>query len=139
MRIQRKAVSEKIQTERPALFYQFRLLQRKDYNALLKMRVMQIVHRQSQIQVYDQSQKLYACWKYVVSDLLWWSDPNIYQSGWARSEALRMFLFWDMATVMDLLYFALAKSGYAPYMICGRVPGRQNGRMASPSIAGENQ
>lgn len=38
---------------------------RKDYNALLKMRVMQIVSSITNSGM-SQSQKLYACWKYVV-------------------------------------------------------------------------
>ena len=65
---------------------------RKDYNALLKMRVMQIVSSITNSGM-SQSQKLYACWKYVVYGGFYYGgpDPNIYQSGWARSEALRMF------------------------------------------------
>ena len=41
----------------------------------------------------SQSQKLYACWKYVVYGGFYYGgpDPNLYQRGWARSEALRMF------------------------------------------------
>lgn len=65
---------------------------RKDYNALLKMRVMKIVASITNSSM-SQSQKLYACWKYVVYGGFYYGgpDPNLYQSGWARSEALRMF------------------------------------------------
>ena len=41
-----------------------------------------------------QRQKLYACWRYVVSDGGFYyggPDPNLDESGWARNEALRMF------------------------------------------------
>jgi hypothetical protein len=56
------------------------------------MRVMQIVSSITNSGM-SQSQKLYACWKYVVYGGFYYGgpDPNIYQSGWARSEALRMF------------------------------------------------
>ena len=97
---------------------------RKDYNALLKMRVMQIVSSITNSGM-SQSQKLYACWKYVVYGGFYYGgpDPNIYQSGWARSEALRMFRTgYGNCYGFSCIFAALAREiGYTPYMICGRV------------------
>lgn len=103
---------------------------RKDYNALLKMRVMQIVSSITNSGM-SQSQKLYACWKYVVYGGFYYGgpDPNIYQSGWARSEALRMFRTgYGNCYGFSCIFAALAREiGYTPYMICGRVPGSRDG------------
>lgn len=94
------------------------------------MRVMQIVSSITNSGM-SQSQKLYACWKYVVYGGFYYGgpDPNIYQSGWARSEALRMFRTgYGNCYGFSCIFAALAREiGYTPYMICGRVPGSRDG------------
>lgn len=104
---------------------------RKDYNALLKIRVMQIVSSITN-KGMTQSQKLYACWRYVVSDGGFYyggPDPNLDQKGWTRSEALRMFSSGvGNCYGFSCIFAALAREvGYTPYMICGRVPGTRDG------------
>ena len=78
-----------------------------------------------------QSQKLYACWRYVVSDGGFYyggPDPNLDESGWARNEALRMFNTGvGNCYGFSCIFAALAREiGYTPYMICGRVPGTRD-------------
>ena len=103
---------------------------KRDYNALLKMRVMKIVSSITNSKM-SQSQKLYACWRYVVSGNFGYGgpDPDLYQSGWARSEALRMFSTgYGNCYGFSCIFAALAREiGYKPYMICGRVPGSRDG------------
>ena len=104
---------------------------RRDYNALLKMRTMQIVSAITSPGM-TQSQKLYACWSYVVSDGGFYyggPDPNLDESGWARNEALRMFNTGvGNCYGFSCIFAALVREiGYTPYMICGRVPGTRDG------------
>ena len=104
---------------------------KKDYNALLKMYTMQIVSSVTNPGM-TRDQKLYACWRYVVSDGGFYyggPDPNLNQKGWARSEALRMFRSGvGNCYGFACIFAALAREiGYTPYMICGRVPGTRDG------------
>lgn len=103
---------------------------RKNYNALLKMQVMKIVESITTPQM-SKSQKLYACWKYVVYDGFYYGgpDPDLDQKGWARQEALRMFNTGvGNCYGFSCIFAALAREvGYNPYMICGRVPGSRDG------------
>lgn len=103
---------------------------RKNYNALLKMRVMKIVDSITTPQM-SKSQKLYACWKYVVYDGFYYGgpDPDLNAKGWARQEALRMFNTGvGNCYGFSCIFAALAREvGYNAYMICGRVPGSRDG------------
>lgn len=104
---------------------------RKDYNALLKMRTMQIVSSVTSSGM-SKSQKLYACWRYVVANGGFYyggPDPDLDQTGWARREALRMFNTGvGNCYGFSCIFAALANElGYTPYMICGRVPGSRDG------------
>lgn len=69
--------------------------------------------------------------KYVVYGGFYYGgpDPNLYQSGWARSEALRMFSTgYGNCYGFSCIFAALAREvGYTPYMVCGRVPGSRDG------------
>ena len=79
----------------------------------------------------SQSQKLRACWNYVVSRTYYSSAyyPNLNQNNWWRATARR-----TLATGRGNCYgyacafAALAREiGYEPYVICGRVPGSRDG------------
>ena len=79
----------------------------------------------------SQSQKLRACWNYVVSRTYYSSAyyPNLNQNNWWRATARR-----TLATGRGNCYgyacafAALAREiGYDPYVICGRVPGSRDG------------
>ena len=78
------------------------------------------------------SQKLYACWRYVVGgNIRYWSHyPNLGQKNWQRSMALytlqnRGGNCYGFACA----FAALAKEiGYEPYIIYGYVPGSRDGR-----------
>ncbi|MFR7394797.1 MAG: hypothetical protein ACLUTA_05780 [Blautia wexlerae] len=82
---------------------------------------------------YDQeSEKLGACWNYVVSNFYYGGpDPNLNSTGWARSEALRnaeQRLRQLLGARFSCTFAALAREvGYSPYMMCGRVPGSRDG------------
>ena len=65
---------------------------RKDTNALLKMRVMNLVSRLTTSEM-SKNQKLHACWEYIVDDAGFQyggSDPDLKKAGWCRKTALSM-------------------------------------------------
>lgn len=101
---------------------------RKDTNALLKMRVMTIVSKITTPKM-SKSQKLRACWKYVVSDggfSYGGEDPNFNKSGWGREAALSMFnTKIGNCYGFSCILAAFAKElGYKKIeLIAGRTPG----------------
>lgn len=102
---------------------------KRNYDALLKMRVMTIVSRITNSNM-TKSEKLGACWNYVVSNFYYGGpDPNLNSTGWARSEALRMLSSgYGNCYGFSCTFAALAREvGYSPYMMCGRVPGSRDG------------
>ncbi len=102
---------------------------KRNYDALLKMKVMSIVSRITNSNM-SQSQKLRACWNYVVNNFSYGGpDPNLNSKGWARSEALRMLnTGYGNCYGFSCTFGALAREiGYSPYMMCGRVPGSRDG------------
>lgn len=65
---------------------------RKDTNALLKMRVMNLVSRLTTSKM-SKNQKLHVCWEYIVDDAGFQyggSDPDLKKAGWCRKTALSM-------------------------------------------------
>lgn len=104
---------------------------KKTTDVLLKMSTMQIVSSVTKPGM-TKSQKLYACWKYVVGgNIRYWSlYPNLYTKNWQRSLALttltnRRGNCYGFACA----FAALAKEvGYEPYVIYGYVPGSRDGR-----------
>ena len=78
------------------------------------------------------SQKLYACWRYVVGGHIgYWSVyPNLGQAGWQRSLALNTLVNGGGNCYgFACAFAALAQEvGYKPYMVYGYVPGSRDGR-----------
>lgn len=79
----------------------------------------------------SKSQKLQACWSYVINNTYYSSAyyPNLNQNDWWRMTAWR-----TLATGKGNCYgyacafAALAREiGYDPYVVCGRVPGTRDG------------
>lgn len=78
-----------------------------------------------------QSQKLYACWNYVVSGRIRYVGkyPNLNQAGWQRSMALNVLQTgygncYGFACAFSALAYEV---GYSPKLVCGRVTGRRDG------------
>ena len=79
----------------------------------------------------SKSQKLQACWSYVINNTYYSSAyyPDLNQNDWWRMTAWR-----TLATGKGNCYgyacafAALAREiGYDPYVVCGRVPGTRDG------------
>ena len=96
----------------------------------LKIKCMDIVKRNTNSKM-SKSQKLRACWNYVVRNTYYSSRyyPNLRQNNWWRTTALR-----TLGTGSGNCYgyacafAALAREiGYDPYVVCGRVPGTRDG------------
>lgn len=104
---------------------------KKNTDVLLKIRCMQITSSIIKPNM-TQSQKLRACWNYVVSGNIryWPTYPNLGQKGWQRSLA------WTTLNNRGgncygfaCAFAALAKEvGYEPYVVYGYVPGSRDGR-----------
>ena len=96
----------------------------------LKMLTMQIVSSITNSRM-SQSQKLRACWNYVVGGRFYYAGyyPNLGQSGWQRQEALRMLRSrGGNCYGFACAFAALANEvGYTPYVIAGRVSGSRDG------------
>lgn len=98
-------------------------------NTKLKIKTMQILSSITNRNM-TQSQKLSACWSYVVGGGFRYAAkyPNLGVSGWQRQTA------YDMLTTHTgncysyaCAFAALAKEiGYQPYVICGRVHGSRD-------------
>ena len=78
------------------------------------------------------SQKLYACWKYLVNSgkFRYWSfSPNISKRGWQKECALSMLIYYRGSCSNFACAFAAlaAEVGYDPYIVYGRVPGSRDG------------
>lgn len=104
---------------------------KKSTDVLLKIRCMQIT---SSIIRSDmtQSQKLRACWNYVVCGNIryWPTYPNLGEKGWQRSMALSTLTNGGGNCYgFACAFAALAKEiGYEPYVVYGYVPGTRDGR-----------
>lgn len=101
-----------------------------DVNTRLKMECMRILSRITNSSMSN-SQKLRACWNYVVGGNIYYSlwDPNIYETGWQRSCALQTLQSHSGSCYgFACAFAALAyEIGYEPYVLCGRVPGNRDG------------
>lgn len=104
---------------------------KQNTDALLKIRCMQITSAITNSNM-TQSQKLYACWRYVVGgNIHYWSYyPNLGVSGWQRSMALYTLTNrGGNCYGFACAFAALAKEvGYEPYIVYGYVPGSRDGR-----------
>ncbi len=98
--------------------------------ARLKIKTMSILSSITNSKM-SKSQKLRACWNYVVSGRFSYGSryPNLNQSGWQRETALHMFNnHWGNCYSFACAFAALAKEvGYSPYIVCGRVSGSRDG------------
>lgn len=103
----------------------------KNTDALLKIKTMQIASSITNPGM-TKSQKLYACWRYVVGGHIgYWSVyPNLGQAGWQRSLALNTLVNGGGNCYgFACAFAALAQEvGYEPYMVYGYVPGSRDGR-----------
>ncbi len=99
-------------------------------SAKLKIKTMSIVASITNGSM-SRSQKLRACWNYVVSGRFSYGSryPNLGQGGWQRETALHMLTnHWGNCYSFACAFAALAKEvGYSPYVICGRVSGSRDG------------
>ncbi|MGN8807218.1 MULTISPECIES: transglutaminase domain-containing protein [unclassified Blautia] len=104
---------------------------RKDTNALLKMRVMNLVSRLTTSEM-SKNQKLHACWEYIVDDAGFQyggSDPDLKKAGWCRKTALSML----NTKVGNCYGFASTLAAFAKELgykkielIDGRIPGTRD-------------
>ena len=96
----------------------------------LKMKTMALVKSITNDSM-SQSQKLKACWNYVVGGNFYYASiyPNLSQNYWQRSLALNMLnTKGGNCYGFACVFAALAKKvGYEPYVICGRVVGTRDG------------
>lgn len=103
---------------------------KSDVNTYLKIKTMTIVKSITNDKM-TKSQKLNACWKYVVGGNFYYASvyPNLGQSGWQRSLALNMLNSKGGNCYGFACTFAAlaAEIGYEPYVICGRVTGTRDG------------
>lgn len=78
-----------------------------------------------------QSQKLKACWNYLVGGSFRYAIkyPNLSASGWQRSTAYNMLSTRSGNCYSFACAFAALanEAGYKAYVICGRVPGSRDG------------
>ncbi|MDO5781170.1 MAG: transglutaminase domain-containing protein [Eubacteriales bacterium] len=102
----------------------------KNDNRTLKLKCMDIVGRITNTRM-SKSQKLRACWNYVVNNTYYSSRyyPNLNQNGWWRTTALRTLgTGGGNCYGYACAFAALAREiGYDPYVVCGRVPGTRDG------------
>ena len=92
MRILKEDVIRIVHGEDGQLYFTSSGKARKDTNALLKMRVMNLVSRLTTSEM-SKNQKLHACWEYIVDDAGFQyggSDPVLKKAGWCRKTALSM-------------------------------------------------
>lgn len=103
---------------------------KSDTASLLKIKTMQIVSSVTNSSMTS-SQKLRACWNYVVSGRIRYFPyyPNYSDATWYKDLALKA-----LANGLGNCYgyacafAALAKEvGYSPYVVCGRVSGYRDG------------
>lgn len=100
-------------------------------SAKLKMRTMEIVSKITTSKM-SQSQKLKACWNYVVNSGYfgyWNTNANLWQKGWQKDFALSMLTGYRGSCYDFACAFAALASevGYTPYIVSGRVPGSRDG------------
>lgn len=103
----------------------------KSLNASLKKKVMRIVSRITNPGM-SQSQKLYACWRYLTSSGNFYYggyDPDFSDPDWYKEEAYNMLLTGGGNCYgFACTFAALAKEiGYDPYVVAGRVTGTRDG------------
>ncbi len=122
------------------LLYQSRLYQGIKFSAScaaensvaarLKMKTMSVLASLTNGGM-SSSQKLRACWNYVVGGSFSYGSryPNLNQGGWQKETALHMLNnHWGNCYSYACAFAALAKEiGYSPYVICGRVQGTRDG------------
>lgn len=103
---------------------------KQNTDALLKMKTMDIVSRITNSSM-TKSQKLRACWNYVVGgNIRYWSVyPNLSVNGWQRSLALSTLSNGGGNCYgFACAFSALAQEvGYEPYVVYGYVPGTRDG------------
>ena len=79
----------------------------------------------------SQSQKLYACWSYIVGGSFSYAGkyPNLGQRGWQTQLAINMLTTHSGNCYGFACGFAAlaAEVGYRPYVVCGRCPGSRDG------------
>ncbi|MDO5422242.1 MAG: transglutaminase domain-containing protein [Eubacteriales bacterium] len=95
----------------------------------LKRKTMEIVSSITNDQM-TQSQKLYACWNYIVGRHYYAPKyPNLSQAGWQKATALNMLTTGSGNCYGFACAFAAlaAEVGYRPYVVCGRVSGSTDG------------
>lgn len=96
----------------------------------LKLQTMKIVESITNSKM-TKSQKLYACWKYIVSSgkFYYYSDyPDVNKVGWQKECALRMLVNHRGNCFGFACAFAALASevGYEPYVVRGRVAGSRD-------------
>ncbi len=95
----------------------------------LKKKTMMVVSQITNSSM-SKSQKLYACWRYVVGGTFRYAPkyPNLNASGWQKSTALNMLeTHTGNCYSYACAFAALAKEvRYAPVVVCGRVVGSRD-------------
>ena len=102
---------------------------KNDTAAQLKLKTMSIVSSITNSSM-SKSQKLRACWNYVVGGNIYYSSyyPNLSKSGWQKETALRTLTTrggncYGFACAFAALAYEV---GYDPYLVCGRVSGSRD-------------
>lgn len=99
-------------------------------NTNLKMKVMAVIKSITNDSM-SQSQKLRACWEYVVDGNFYYASvyPNLEKRGWQKRLALTMLnTKGGNCYGFACAFAALAEEiGYEPYVICGKVLGTRDG------------